>query len=120
MKKQIYKEVSVLFGMVVIVILLSFSSFAYEMKAPNETVHQHITKEAGEIWEDVPSEIMSHLTQPIDEEDLDGSYSKNKDDDIITGSVSGDIIFDIPKGVTPVTAVLHDSAFSGGVKVNLQ
>lgn len=35
-------------------------------------------------------------------------------------SVNGDIIFDIPKGVTPITAVLHDSAFSGGVKVNLQ
>lgn len=35
-------------------------------------------------------------------------------------SVSGDIIFDIPKGVTPVTAVLHDSSFSGGVKVSLQ
>jgi hypothetical protein len=35
-------------------------------------------------------------------------------------SVSGDIIFDIPKDVTPVTAELHDSAFSGGVKVNLQ
>jgi len=35
-------------------------------------------------------------------------------------SVNGDIIFDIPKGVTPITAELHDSAFSGGVKVNLQ
>ncbi len=35
-------------------------------------------------------------------------------------SVSGTIVFDIPKGVTPVTAELHDSAFSGGVKVSLQ
>ena len=35
-------------------------------------------------------------------------------------SVNGDIIFDIPKDVTPTTAELHDSAFSGGVKVNLQ
>jgi hypothetical protein len=35
-------------------------------------------------------------------------------------SVEGTIVFDIPKDQTPVTAELHDSAFSGGVKVNLQ
>jgi hypothetical protein len=35
-------------------------------------------------------------------------------------SVSGTVVFDIPKGVTPTTVELHDSAFSGGVKVSLQ
>lgn len=35
-------------------------------------------------------------------------------------SVEGVIVFDVPKDVTPVAAELHDSAFSGGVKVNLQ
>ena len=35
-------------------------------------------------------------------------------------SVKGDIIFDIPKNVTPVIAELHDSPFSGGIKVGLQ
>jgi hypothetical protein len=35
-------------------------------------------------------------------------------------TVTGDVLFDLPAGVTPVTAVLHDSAYSGGVKVNLQ
>lgn len=35
-------------------------------------------------------------------------------------TVSGTIVFDIPKSVTPITAELHDSAFSGGVKVSLQ
>jgi hypothetical protein len=35
-------------------------------------------------------------------------------------SVSGTIVFDVPKGVTPTQAELHDSAFSGGIKVNLQ
>jgi septal ring-binding cell division protein DamX len=35
-------------------------------------------------------------------------------------SVEGVIVFDIPKDQTPVTAQLHDSAFSDGVKVNLQ
>lgn len=34
-------------------------------------------------------------------------------------SVSGAIVFDIPKDQTPVSAELHDSAFSNGVKVNL-
>jgi hypothetical protein len=35
-------------------------------------------------------------------------------------SVSGILVFDLPKDKTPVTAELHDSAFSGGVKVSLQ
>lgn len=35
-------------------------------------------------------------------------------------SVTGDILFDVPTNVTPVKAMLHDSAFSGGVEVNLQ
>ncbi len=35
-------------------------------------------------------------------------------------SVTGDIYFDVPKGTTPATAELHDSALSGGVKVSLQ
>ena len=34
-------------------------------------------------------------------------------------SVSGVIVFDPPKDQTPVSAELHDSAFSNGVKVNL-
>lgn len=35
-------------------------------------------------------------------------------------SVSGSIVFDVPKDVTPTQAELHDSAFSGGVKVDLK
>lgn len=35
-------------------------------------------------------------------------------------SVTGAIVFDVPKDQTPTTAELHDSAFSNGVKVNLQ
>lgn len=35
-------------------------------------------------------------------------------------SVEGTLVFDIPKDQTPVVAELHDSAFSGGVKVDLQ
>ncbi len=35
-------------------------------------------------------------------------------------SVSGILVFDLPKDKTPTAAELHDSAFSGGVRVNLQ
>jgi len=35
-------------------------------------------------------------------------------------TVTGDILFDVPAGVTPVTALLHDSMYSGGVKVTLR
>lgn len=35
-------------------------------------------------------------------------------------SVSGTVVFDIPKSITPYYATLHDSAASGGVKVSLQ
>ncbi|MGH7237224.1 MAG: DUF4352 domain-containing protein, partial [Candidatus Saccharimonadales bacterium] len=35
-------------------------------------------------------------------------------------SVSGVVVFDVPKGVTPSYAMLHDSSASNGVKVNLQ
>lgn len=35
-------------------------------------------------------------------------------------SVEGKIVFDVPKDVTPTIAELHDSAYSGGVKVSLQ
>lgn len=35
-------------------------------------------------------------------------------------SVSGILVFDLPKDKTPTVAELHDSPFSGGVKVSLQ
>jgi len=34
--------------------------------------------------------------------------------------VQGILVFDIPKDQAPVSAEMHDSSFSGGVKVNLQ
>lgn len=35
-------------------------------------------------------------------------------------TASGKFVFEVPKDQTPVTAELHDSAFSGSVKVKLQ
>jgi hypothetical protein len=34
-------------------------------------------------------------------------------------TVSGIVVFDVPKGVTPIYAMLHDAGASNGVKVNL-
>ena len=35
-------------------------------------------------------------------------------------AITGKVVFDVPVGVTLRTVVLHDSAYSGGVKVDLQ
>jgi uncharacterized protein DUF4352 len=35
-------------------------------------------------------------------------------------TVNGTVVFDIPKDQTPVTAELHDSTYSNGVKISLQ
>ncbi len=52
-------------------------------------------------------------------------YLSNNSDSFLAqinpgNSVDGVLVYDIPKDQTPVTAELHDSAFSSGVKVNLQ
>lgn len=50
-----------------------------------------------------------------------GSTGSSWFNDINPGNgVEGVIVFDIPKNQTPVSAELHDSVLSGGVKVNLQ
>lgn len=51
---------------------------------------------------------------------LDQSYSTQFSNINPGNSVEGVVVFDIPKDQTPVTAELHDSAFSSGVKVSLQ
>lgn len=52
-------------------------------------------------------------------------YNSNNSDVFLAqinpgNTVEGVLVFDIPKDQTAVTAELHDSAFSGGVKVSLQ
>lgn len=51
---------------------------------------------------------------------LDQNYSTLFSNINPGNSVEGVIVFDIPKGQTPVFAQLHDSALSDGVKVALQ
>lgn len=52
-------------------------------------------------------------------------YNSNNSDAFLAqinpgNTVEGVLVFDIPKDQTPVTAELHDSPFSSGVKVSLQ
>lgn len=52
-------------------------------------------------------------------------YNSNNSDVFVNeinpgNTVEGTIVYDIPKDQTPVTAELHDSSFSNGVKINLQ
>jgi len=52
-------------------------------------------------------------------------YNSNNSDVFVNeinpgNTVEGTIVYDIPKDQTPVTAELHDSSFSNGVKVTLQ
>lgn len=51
---------------------------------------------------------------------IDQSYSTLFSNINPGNSVEGVIVFDIPKDQTPVSAELHDSSFSNGVKINLQ
>jgi len=71
--------------------LLSYSSHAYSIDTPNATVHQHISKEARDVWIGIPNEMLSHSDNDISS-DLDsfiGNYDEG--DDIITGSGEEDI-----------------------------
>lgn len=55
-------------------------------------VHQYITKEAGNAWVDLPTELSFHLTKPIDAP-VDVACFANYDpdyDDIVTGSADED------------------------------
>lgn len=52
-------------------------------------------------------------------------YNSNNSDVFVNqinpgNTVEGTIVYDIPKDQTPVTAELHDSSFSNGVKITLQ
>lgn len=52
-------------------------------------------------------------------------YNANNSDVFVNeinpgNTVEGTMVYDIPKDQTPVTAELHDSSLSNGVKVNLQ
>jgi len=52
-------------------------------------------------------------------------YNDNNTDAFLSeinpgNSVSGTLVYDIPKDQTPITAELHDSAYSAGVKISLQ
>ncbi len=70
---------------------------AYKMGPQNleegtldRVVHQHITKESQHIWSALPDEIVNKLNKSIYARDLDGYYTSDLGDNIITGSAEED------------------------------
>ena len=59
---------------IIVLNLIAISTEAYEMQ-PSSEVHQKITQEATEVWDDIPSEIETHLTNstnsPLDSNGYD-------------------------------------------------
>lgn len=62
---------------------------AYEMESPAHVTHQHITKQALDIWASIPFEIIENSLNNINSTELDGYYDVG--DDTITGSAEEDI-----------------------------
>src|SRR3989344_3082036 len=48
-------------------ILILDDSYAYDATPPDRTVHQHITKEAVEVWQLIPYEIKNHTGNQVNE-----------------------------------------------------
>lgn len=78
----------------------SFDETAQYLYGPNGSKYSLSTN--GTIW-----------AQPSDEDPWGNDINPGN-------TLTGDLMFDVPKGVTPTTAELHDSGASDGVKVNLQ
>ena len=72
----------------VLFLVLQMTVYAYDMDPPNETVHQHLTKESQLIWNLITPEINNHLVSSIADEGINGNY--DIDDDTITGSAEDD------------------------------
>jgi len=89
------------FLVVIVLTLCSNNVFGYAVDASeNKSVHQHITKEAEEVWQEIPTEIKNHLTKDILDPDKEvdypygvicsANYDADKEDDIIVGSAEED------------------------------
>ncbi len=83
------KKVKLLFASGLILILLTYSIFAYKI---NPTpVHEHITNESKEVWPLIPYEIKLHLGKSINAS-INSTYDSG--DDIVTGSAEEDRAMD--------------------------
>ena len=70
-----------------VLLVLSKLVSPYSIDTPNETTHQHITKEAVEVWKLIPHEIKNHTGNLINRS-IDAAFTAkyHVGDDVITGS----------------------------------
>jgi len=105
---------------VLFIVSLSQIVLAYEVALSNETVHQYLTKEAVEVWKDIPNEIRNHTLNSITLgfEKIWPDYDDG--DDTITGSAEEDSRFrflghfwqvDNP---TPIGYIDYDDGLNAG------
>ena len=75
------------YAIVIMIFILAFYTNAYDMNPlKNSTVHQHLTNESKLVWNLISSDTKDHLSQPIDDLEINGQYNPEFGDDIITAS----------------------------------
>lgn len=78
-----------------------------------------------QIFSESDQKLLNASNQEYSTDTTATLYNGNNSDAFVSeinpgNTVTGVLVYDIPKDQTPVTAELHDSAFSSGVKVSLQ
>lgn len=81
--------------------------------------------DAQQYFSETDQKILNSTNQQFSPDATATLYNSNNSDALAAqinpgNTVEGVLVFDIPKDQTPVTAELHDSSFSNGVKVTLQ
>ena len=89
---------------------VTVKNIANQPQSLDETAQYLYSAQGAKYSTDTDADIWA---QPSDQDPWDNDINPGN-------SLTSDIMFDVPKNVTPVTAELHDSSLSGGVKVSLQ
>jgi hypothetical protein len=78
-----------------------------------------------QLFSESDQKLLNATSQQYSPDTTATLYNENNTDAFLSeinpgNTVTGVLVYDIPKDQTPVTAELHDSSLSNGVKVNLQ
>ena len=81
-KISINKNLLIIITLISILVFSNIFVTGYKIDPP-ATVHQHITKQAGDVWNSIPIEISNHLLKNISDPDINSKYDAIFNDDII-------------------------------------
>ncbi|HEY4963583.1 MAG TPA: DUF4352 domain-containing protein [Candidatus Saccharimonadales bacterium] len=78
-----------------------------------------------QLFSESDQKLLNATSQQYSPDTTATLYNDNNTDAFLSeinpgNTVTGVLVYDIPKDQTPITAELHDSSLSNGVKVNLQ